>query len=136
MTGAGWISTSRRFFLAEKRSRASGVERRRGDGLDEELGDLLGRLAVHRLVDADDAAERRNRVAFQRLLVGLEHRRAGGRAAGIGVLDDGYGRQVGVVGFSSCASSQQASRSTRLLKLSSLPCSCFAPATPRPEPSA
>ena len=96
-----------------------GGEGGRGDGFDEQLGDLLGGVAVDLAVDADDAAEGRDRVAGQRLLVGLEDGGAGGRAAGVGVLDDG--RRLALVG-NSWASSQQASRSTRLLKLSSLPC--------------
>ncbi len=54
--GAAWTSTRRRFFLAAKRSRASGVKAGRGDGLDKELGDLRRGLAVYRAVDADDAA--------------------------------------------------------------------------------
>ena len=49
---------------------------------------------VHFAVDADDAAEGRDRIAGQRLLVGLEDRRAGGRAAGVGVLDDDHRRLV------------------------------------------
>ena len=45
-------------------------------------------------------------------LVGFEDGGAGGGAAGVGVLDDGDG---GVVASNSLTSSQQASRSTRLL---------------------
>ena len=48
-------------------------------------------LGVERPVERDDAAEGRDRVAAQRLVVGLEQGRAFGDAAGIGVLDDGDG---------------------------------------------
>ena len=65
-----------------------GGEGRRGDGLDKELGNLSGGVAVHRAVDADDPAECRDRVASQRLPVGLHDIRSGGRAAGVGVLHD------------------------------------------------
>ena len=82
------ISTRRRFFLAAKRSRASAVNDGRGDGLDKQLGNLFGSRAIHLAIDADDAAESRNRIARKRLLIGLEHVGSGGRAAGIGVLDD------------------------------------------------
>ena len=55
--GAEWTSTRRRFFLAAKRSRASAVKAGSGDGLDKELGDLLGGGGVHFAIDADDSAE-------------------------------------------------------------------------------
>ena len=61
-----------------------------GDGFDEELGDLFGCCGVDFAIDADDSAEGGDGIAGQRLLVGLEDRCAGGRAAGIGVLDDGH----------------------------------------------
>ena len=42
-------------------------------------------------IDADDAAEGRDRVGGEGFFVGIENRRAGGCAARIGVLDDGDG---------------------------------------------
>ena len=35
-----------------------GRKRRRGDGLDKQLGNLLGRGAIDLAIDADDAAKR------------------------------------------------------------------------------
>ena len=76
-------------------------------------------------------AEGGDRMAGKGFLVGVEDGCADGSAAGVGVLDDDHGR----FGSNSCASSHQASRSTRLLKLSSLPCNWIAPAIPCPDPS-
>ncbi len=50
-------------------------------------------------VDADDAAEGRDGVGGEGFLIGLEDGGAGGCAAGVGVLDDGDGGQVGVGGL-------------------------------------
>ena len=68
-----------------------GGEGGRGDGLDEELGDFGGGVGVDRAIDADDAAEGGDGIAGEGLLVGLEDGCAGGRAAGVGVLDDDDG---------------------------------------------
>ena len=64
---------------------------RRDDDLGEGLDDLLRGLGVEQAVQRDDAAEGRDRVAGQRLRVGVEKRGAFGDAARIGVLDDGDG---------------------------------------------
>ena len=64
---------------------------RRDDDLGEDLGDRARRLGVERAVERDDAAEGGDRIAAQRLAVGVEDARALGDAAGIGVLDDGDG---------------------------------------------
>ena len=69
-----------------------------GDGFDEELGDFFGGVAVDFAVDADDAAEGGDGVAGEGLLVGLEDGCAGGRAAGVGVLDDDDGGLVEFLG--------------------------------------
>ena len=128
------ISTSRRFFLAANRSRASGVNDRRSNGFHEELGDLFSGFAVHRLVDAD-RRRRRPKPDRRRGLSGRPQAPVAPVAApqGLVCLMMATAGGSASVGFSSWASSQQASRSTRLLKLNSLPCNCLAPAMPRPD---
>jgi hypothetical protein len=71
-----------------------GGETGSGYGLDKELGDLGCGRAVYLAVDGDDSAIGRDRVAGQSLQVGFEDRGAGGRAAGVGVLDDDDGGRV------------------------------------------
>ena len=62
---------------------------RRGDHRFDERGhDRPGRVLVDRPVEADDAAERRQRVGLARADVGLGNRGARRRAARVGVLDD------------------------------------------------
>src|SRR6202034_1423086 len=63
-------------------------------GFDEELGDFLGGSAVDDAIDAEDAAEGRDRVSGKSFLIGFEDRCSGGCAAGIGVLDDGHGGRI------------------------------------------
>ena len=55
------------------------------------MRDLLGGGGIQRAVEGDDAAERADRIAFQRAAIGLEQVLTLGDAAGIGVLDDGDG---------------------------------------------
>ena len=64
------------------------VEPRRCDRFHEELCHLRRGIAIDRAIDANDSAERRHRIAFQRALVGFGQRTRDRRAAGIGVLDD------------------------------------------------
>jgi hypothetical protein len=65
---------------------------RRDDHLRELLADLLGRGAVQRTVEGEDAAESRGRIGRERLAVGSERPVGHRHAAGIGVLDDHAGR--------------------------------------------
>ena len=65
--------------------------------LGEDRGDLAPRPAVERPVAGDDAAEGAERVAGQRLAVGLGEVGADGDAAGVGVLDD-HDRGLGELG--------------------------------------
>ena len=53
------------------------------------------RRRVELAVQRDDAAEGRDRIAGERLLVGLDQRRADRDAAGVGVLDDRDRRRLG-----------------------------------------
>ncbi len=98
--------------------RASGVKDGGDDGFDEELGDLFGGFGVDLAVDADDATEGGDGIGGEGAVVGVEDGGAGGGAAGVGVLDDGDGGggRVSAAWQVRWASSQQASRSTRLLK--------------------
>ena len=73
---------------------ASARRVRRDDDLGENLGDGARRLGVERAVERDDAAERRDRIAGERLAIGVEQVFAFGDAARIGVLDDGAGRRA------------------------------------------
>src|SRR5215471_14348853 len=75
--GAGRISTRRRFFFAEKRSRASAVN----DGA---------------AIDADDAAKCGDGIGGERLLIGLENAGFGCSATWVGVLDDDH---CGIIEF-------------------------------------
>ena len=68
---------------------------RRDDDLGEDLDDLSRRRGVEAAVQRDDAAEGRDRIAGERLFVGLEQGRADRDAAGVGVLDDGDRRAFG-----------------------------------------
>ena len=63
-------------------------ERRRDDALDEQARHRFRRLGVDRHGERDHRAERRHRVARERLAVGVERRRADGEPARRGVLDD------------------------------------------------
>ena len=65
---------------------------RRDDHLGKGLDDLLGGFRVERPVHRDDPAECRDRVAGERLEIGLLQRSAFGNAARVGVLDDRHGR--------------------------------------------
>ncbi len=69
-------------------SRAAGSASGRDDDLDKDLRDRLGGGGVERAVQRDDAAERADRVAGQRLVPGLAQARADRGAARVGVLDD------------------------------------------------
>ena len=69
------------------------------DDLGEDLRDLARRVGVERLVQRHDAPESRGAVAIERLLVGVEQRRAPRHARGVGVLDDGDGGTIGGVEF-------------------------------------
>ena len=73
-------------------------EGRGGDGLEKELGDLLSSIGVHSAVDADDAAEGRDGIAGKGFLECFQDRCAGGRAAGVGVLDDDHSRFIELLG--------------------------------------
>ena len=64
------------FGLAASTSSAVVGVARREQHLAELRGDALGERAVDRPVEADDAAERRLRVAREGALVGLERRAA------------------------------------------------------------
>ena len=67
------------------------ARRRRDDHFGENLGDGARGLRIERPVERDDAAEGGNRIAGQRLAVGIDQTVAFRHAAGIGVLDDGAG---------------------------------------------
>src|SRR5712691_8661783 len=58
---------------------------------------VFGGFGVDRTVHADYAAESGDGIAFESALVGLRESLAGGRAAGVGVLDDGADGFVEVV---------------------------------------
>ena len=64
---------------------------RRDDHLEEDVVDFLGRLFVHHGIGDEHAAKGRYRVAGQRVLPRLEHRRARSQSAGVVVLQDGEG---------------------------------------------
>ena len=81
-------SSSRRFFFAPTMAIASSLGVGRDDDLGEDLGDRARGLGVERAVERDDAAEGRDRIAGERLAIGVEQVRALGHAARIGVLDD------------------------------------------------
>ena len=67
--------------------------RARGDHhFGEDASDGFRRRAVERLVDRNDAAKGRDRIAPERLFISISQSRPGGDAARIGVLDDGAGR--------------------------------------------
>ncbi len=70
------------------------ADRRCDDHLGEELDDLFRGGRVEHLVERDDAAEGRGGIAGEGPLVGLDQARAGGDAAGVGVLDDRAGRAL------------------------------------------
>ena len=61
---------------------------RRDDDFGENLGNRTRRIGVERAVERDDAAERRDRIAGQRLAISVEQAFALRHAARIGVLDD------------------------------------------------
>ncbi|MND52211.1 hypothetical protein D3C80_432200 [compost metagenome] len=67
---------------------------RRDDDFGEQLDDLFRRLTIEKLVERNDAAEGRGAVAGQCPQISVLQRRAGGNAAGIGVLDDRAGRAL------------------------------------------
>ena len=85
-------SSSRRFFFGADDGDGLVGRVRRDDDFGENFGDGARRLGVERAVERDDAAERRDRIAGQRLAIGVEQGVAFGDAARIGVLDDGAGR--------------------------------------------
>ena len=66
-----------------------GSEAGSGDGFDKERGHFFGGIAVDFAIDADDRSEGGDGIGDQGFAVGVEDIGAGGRAAGIGVLDDG-----------------------------------------------
>ncbi len=66
-----------------------GSEAGSGYGFDKQRGHFFGGVAVDLAIDADDGAEGGDGIGDQGLAVGVEDVGAGGRAAGIGVLDDG-----------------------------------------------
>ena len=70
--------------------------RRRDDHFGEDLDDLDRRRLVDLLIERDDAAERRRRIAAMRLGIGVGERRSSCDAAGIGVLDDRDRRHIRV----------------------------------------
>ena len=80
----------------EQLERLVGVARGEQD-LAELLDEQLGQLAVDRPVEADDAAERRLRIAGERALVGLARRAADRDPARVVVLDDRAGRDAELV---------------------------------------
>ena len=88
-----------------------GREGGRGDGFDEELGDFVGGFAIDGAIDADDSTECGNGIACECLL-----RRPRGSCAPLAAPQGLVCLTMTTAGSSnSCASSQQASRSTRLL---------------------
>ena len=80
--------SSRSASLRARISRAAGVGLGRDDDLDKDFRDRLGGGGVERAVERDDAAERADRVAGERLVPGLAQARADRGAARVGVLDD------------------------------------------------
>ena len=68
-----------------------GVGIGRDDDFGEELGDFFRRGAVERAVEREHAAEGADRIAGERLPVGIGEGGAERDAAGIGVLDDRAG---------------------------------------------
>ena len=92
-SGSSPVSSRRRFFLRAKIALAVLVGIRRDDDFGEDLGDRLGRRRVERPVDRDDAAERRDAVAGERLASRPRTALSRGRdAARVGVLDDHHRR--------------------------------------------
>ena len=129
--GRGGTSTSRRFFLAANRSRASVVN----------AGAAMASTKTFTISSAASASTSRL------MPMTPPNAETGSQASAFWYASSTVAPVAapqGLVCFTmittgssnSCASSQQASRSTRLLKLSSLPWSWRAPATPRPVPSA
>ena len=70
---------------------------RSGYRLHKQLGNLFRSSSVDGPVHANHAPKGRNRVRFLGTQVGFQQRLASGRAAGIGVLDDGASRFIEVL---------------------------------------
>ena len=64
----------------------------RDDDFGENLGDGARGFRIERTVERDNAAEGGDRIASERLAIGIDEAVAFGDAAGIGVLDDGASR--------------------------------------------
>ena len=73
-------------FGEDRARRLVGI--RRDDDFGEDLRDRFGGRRIERPVGGDDSAERRDAVAGQRLVPGIEQAVARGDSARVGVLDD------------------------------------------------
>jgi hypothetical protein len=85
---------------------------------------------VYGAIDADDAAKGGDGIGGERFLIGLKDGCAGGRAAGVGVLDDDDGGLVELLGQLPAGVEIDEVVEAEFLALE-----LVAPATPRPEPS-
>ena len=84
--------SSRKFFFAPDDGDGFLARRRRDDHFGENLGDGARGFRIERPVERDNAAEGGDRIAGERLAVGVDEAVAFGDAARIGVLDDGASR--------------------------------------------
>jgi len=78
-------------FLGGEDIERGGLNVGRDDDFGENFDDFGGGFCVQSAIQRDDTAEGRDRVAFKGAVVGVQHCRAGGDAAGVGVFDDGNG---------------------------------------------
>ena len=91
---AGTISTSRRFFFAAKRSRASGVKDGATMASTKSLAISSAAAASTSRLMPMTPTEGGDGIGLERSEVGLEDGGAGGGSAGVGVLDDDDGGLV------------------------------------------
>src|SRR6266404_832628 len=81
-----------KIFLGGKNFLCAIGKPRSDDAFDEEFGDFFGGESVHDVIEREHAAERGDRVAGERLCVGIEQSGLLGGAARVVVLDDDRSR--------------------------------------------
>src|SRR6266403_6072505 len=80
-----------KIFLGGKNFLCAIGKPRSDDAFDEEFDDFFGGQRVHDVIERQHTAERGDRVAGERLRVGIEQSGLLGGAAGVVVLDDDRG---------------------------------------------